>query len=59
MAGRPPKPKEERRAQFLQIRLTDDELKLLDEASSDASISSWARDVLIRTAKRVMRKKRP
>ena len=49
--GRPKGPDELRRKNVLRIRLTDDERKQLDAAAGD-STSTWARDVLLRAAKR-------
>ena len=49
--GRPKGPEELRRKNVLRIRLTDDERKQLDAAAGD-STSTWARDVLLRAAKR-------
>ncbi len=47
-AGRKPKPADERRDQVFSIKLTLDEKRLLEEADA----RKWARDTLIRTAKR-------
>lgn len=47
-AGRKPKPPDERRDQVFSIKLTLDEKRLLD----DAEARTWARETLIRTAKR-------
>jgi hypothetical protein len=47
-AGRKPKPPEERRDQVFSIKLTLDEKRLLEETEA----RDWARDTLIRTAKR-------
>ena len=49
--GRPKGPDELRRNNVLRIRLTDDERKQLDATAGD-STSTWARDVLLRAAKR-------
>ena len=49
--GRPKGPDELRRNNVLRIRLTDDERRQLDAAAGD-STSTWARDVLLRAAKR-------
>lgn len=57
MAGRPPKPEADRRTEFLQIRLTVDELRLLDDVARDANTSTWARDELLRLARRRMKRK--
>jgi hypothetical protein len=47
-AGRKAKPPDERRDQVFSIKLTADEKRLLEEADA----RNWARDTLIRTAKR-------
>ena len=47
-AGRKPKPPDERRDQVFSVKLTVDEKRLLDETNA----REWARDTLIRTAKR-------
>jgi hypothetical protein len=47
-AGRKAKPPDERRDQVFSIKLTLDEKRLLDETEA----GKWARDTLIRTAKR-------
>jgi uncharacterized protein (DUF1778 family) len=49
--ARPEKPPEERKENILRIRLTDEERTALDRAAKGKT-SSWARDVLIRAAKR-------
>lgn len=49
--GRPFKPDEDRRTAELRIRLTDDERELLD-AAADGKTSTWARNILLRAAKR-------
>jgi hypothetical protein len=49
--GRPPKPPEERKAAELRIRLTDGQRAELDAAAGQDT-STWARDVLLRAAKR-------
>lgn len=50
-AGRKPKAPEERRDKVLSVKLTADEKQLLD----DADAKSWARDVLLKHAKRLVR----
>jgi hypothetical protein len=47
-AGRKPKPPEERRDQVFSVKLTADEKRLLD----DTGASSWARDVLVKSARK-------
>ncbi len=47
-AGRKPKPPDERRDQVFSVKLTLDEKRLLEETNA----REWARDTLIRTAKR-------
>jgi hypothetical protein len=49
--GRPPKPSTERKAAELRIRLTESQRAELDEAAGQDT-STWARDVLLRAAKR-------
>lgn len=49
--GRPPKSPEERKTAELRIRLTPEQRATLD-AAADADTSTWARDVLLRAAKR-------
>jgi hypothetical protein len=49
--GRPPKDDSERRETRFQIRLSDVELALIERAA-DGKPSTWARDVLLKAAKR-------
>lgn len=49
--GRPYKDPGERKSAELRIRLTEDERKSLD-AAGGGKTSTWARDVLLRAAKR-------
>lgn len=49
--GRPPKSDEERKSYMLRIRMTEEQKELLKEVAGD-NISDWARDVLLRAAKR-------
>ena len=49
--GRPPKPPEERKAAELRIRLTEAQRAELDAAAGQDT-STWAREVLLRAAKR-------
>jgi hypothetical protein len=49
--GRPPLPPEERKAAELRIRLTEAQRALLDEAAGQDT-STWAREVLLRAARR-------
>ena len=49
--GRPPKPDDEKKGDELRIRLTADERKELDRAAG-GNTSTWAREVLLRAAKR-------
>jgi len=49
--GRPPKADDERKDNVLRIRMTQDEREFIDQAA-DGKTSSWARDVLLRAAKR-------
>jgi hypothetical protein len=49
--GRPTKPDDERRSELIQVRVTRDELETLTEAA-DGKLSTWAREALLRAAKR-------
>ena len=49
--GRPPKPDDERKSAQLRIRLTEEEREALDQAAGGKT-STWARDVLLKAAKR-------
>lgn len=49
--GRPPKPPEERQTARLEIRMTPAELDSIERAA-DGKISTWAREVLVKAAKR-------
>ena len=49
--GRPPKADDERKDNALRIRMTKDERESLDQAA-DGKTSSWARDVLLKAARR-------
>jgi hypothetical protein len=49
--GRPPKAPDERKAAELRIRLTEAQRAELDAAAGQDT-STWARDVLLRAAKR-------
>lgn len=49
--GRPPKPAAERQTSRLEIRMTNAELRLIERAAGGKT-STWARDVLVRAAKR-------
>jgi hypothetical protein len=53
--GAPQKPPEERRSVLLPIRLTVAEKSDID-AAAEGKASTWARDVLLRAAKRRSRK---
>ena len=52
--GRPELPDEFRRDNVLRIRLAQDERVLLDRAANDKT-STWARDVLLKAAKRAVK----
>lgn len=57
--GRKRLPDEERRDKPLRIRLTDAEREVIDNAAESAgenSTSRWARDTLLRAAKREQKK---
>ena len=47
---RPEKPPEQKRTNYLKIRLTDDERAILDAASETGKTSTWARITLLRIA---------
>jgi hypothetical protein len=52
--GRPPKPAAERKSASMKIPLTDKEKRSIEQAASadGAKPVTWARDVLLRAAKR-------
>lgn len=52
--GRPPKDPEDRQTARLEIRMTQAELDLI-EAAAGEKISTWARDVLVKAAKRAVK----
>lgn len=54
MRGRPPKPPEERRTDAMKLPLNADEKALIEQAAQadGAKPVTWARDVLLRAAKR-------
>ena len=54
--GRPPKPKAELQTARLEIRLTEADLRLV-EAAAAGKTSTWARDTLVRVAKRAAKRK--
>jgi hypothetical protein len=54
--GRPPLPDDERRAKPLRIRLSDPEREEIDKAAGGKS-STWARQVLLREARKANRRK--
>ena len=56
--ARPKKPPGEGRKNFLRIRLTEPERKLLDEAAQSKSLetSTWSRMELMALAKKLLRK---
>jgi hypothetical protein len=54
--GRPVKSDDERREIRFQVRLSSEELRLL-EAAAHGKTSTWAREVLLAAAKRSQRKK--
>lgn len=49
--GRPPKPDDERKSYMLRIRMTEEQKGTLREVAGE-NISDWAREVLLRAAKR-------
>jgi hypothetical protein len=56
--ARPKKPEGETRANFLRIRLTEEERTQLDRAARERSLetSTWARSELLALAKRLLKK---
>jgi hypothetical protein len=54
MRGRPPKPPDERKTASMKIPLADDEKGLIETAARSRGEKpvTWARDVLLRAAKR-------
>ena len=50
--GRPPLPKDERRDRSVFIRLTRQELELLEEAAGGEPVASFIRDLVLRALKR-------
>ena len=55
--GRPPKEPEDRRVESMKLPLTADEKALIQSAaaSDEAKPVTWARDVLLRAAKKLAR----
>lgn len=53
--GRPPKRPEDRRQNRLVIKLTDDERQLMEAAAGGDGVTVWARDILVRAAKRAVK----
>jgi len=41
--GRPPKPKSERKTEFIKVLLTPAEKKTVEAAAKDTDLSAWAR----------------
>jgi hypothetical protein len=56
MAGRPRKPENATRENFLRIRLTEAERAVLDEAAKKKELetSTWARSELLQLARRLL-----
>jgi hypothetical protein len=50
--GRPPKPEGEARPYRLQVRLNDAERDAIEKAAGAEDVSTWARQTLLRIAKR-------
>jgi hypothetical protein len=48
--GRPPKPKAERKTEFIKVLLTPAEKKTLETAAREADLSAWARAILLAAA---------
>jgi uncharacterized protein (DUF1778 family) len=59
MMGRPPKPENEVKNNFLRIRLTDAERALLDKAAEaqGEETSTWLRTIALEKAKKLVRRK--
>ena len=55
--GRPPLPTEERKAHMLRIRMTDDDREQINQAAETEgeSASEWARQILLKAAKRTLK----
>lgn len=51
--GRPPKPVEDKRERYLQVRVSDDEKSTFDEAAKDSGLelSQWVRNRLLMAAR--------
>ena len=58
MRGRPKKPDDEYRSDTLRIRLTESERGLLDEVGGGKT-STWARTILLKAAKRLLKRPVP
>jgi len=54
MRGRPPKPPDERKTASMKLPLADDEKELIERAAraDDAKPVTWARDLLLKAARR-------
>ena len=48
--GRPPKPRAERKTEFIKVLLTPAEKKTLVTAAKQADLSAWARGILLAAA---------
>jgi uncharacterized protein (DUF1778 family) len=59
MRGRPKKPESEVKSFMLRVRLTEDERTLMGEAAKtkNLDLSTWAREELVKLAKRALGKK--
>lgn len=57
MRGRPPKPPDERKTASMKLPLADDEKALIERAAQaqDAKPVTWAREVLLKAAKRLLK----
>jgi hypothetical protein len=48
--GRPPKPKAERKTEFIKVLLTPAEKKAIEAAAKETDLSAWARIILLSAA---------
>jgi hypothetical protein len=50
--GRPPKPKAERKTEFIKVLLTPAEKKAIEGAAKEVDLSAWAREILLAAAEK-------
>jgi hypothetical protein len=53
--GRPKKAAEDKQTESFLIKLTESEMNLIKKAVGDRKLSTWAREALIRAAKRTLK----